>query len=182
MGRKVIWSFFLVGACLLALKCAVDLCLPYRTSAILPFLRAHDNMVCAVLSGWDDSARATRYRVSEGLLSISSTLEKEVLEPEKVGYGDIILFWQYPKILPLNLESVPASSGANLKAAIFWLLSSLFVAIIWHYIAALSSTVSLSPKEKKTRPPSPEYTQMATLMGKSNDRLRTVADFKKDGR
>ncbi len=144
MPKKFAWSFILVGFLLVFLKAGVDLCLPYRTSALLPQVFGHEYAACQVMYDWDEAARAERMRISQGLITFSSELERRVLDPQEVSYGDVLLAWQVPKILPLILEAVPQNSMSLAKICFFWVGAALVLGGIWHYLSLLVQIYQVS--------------------------------------
>lgn len=103
---------------LLFLKASVDMCLPFRSSAIFPRTLTSQNQICEYAFGWDESAR--------------TIATKEALS---TSFKDILFAWRLSPILPIILESVPASGTLMTKLILFVLATSLMFGALWHSIS-----------------------------------------------
>lgn len=127
----------------------MDICLPYRHSAIFAQTESYDNRICKRLSSWDSYSRNLVYRASQGLTSFSSKVEQDAVNPNKLSPGDFLLFWRVVQVLPLVAVEVPASSGAVAKLIALCIGLALFLAVIcrfieeiWLVVAGISHTAS----------------------------------------
>lgn len=169
MVNKLIFSFVFVFFTLTILKMGVDACLPYRGSAILPMLQNRETFYCQSLADWDQYGRLKRTQIFEVLAVPMSQMEKNAINPSIVGWGDLLLFWRIPLILPLILEQVPEYSLSNIKLVSFAVSASIFLAMILHYIGLIyKAFTELSGPKSRQREPSEEEARVTSLMGRSN--------------
>ena len=170
MVKNIILSAVFIFISLSMLKFGVDSCLPYRSSAIFPLLSERENFVCQTLSNWDDSARRRRTQIFEVLQVHMSQLDKDAINPSVLGWGDLLLFWRIPLILPLILEQVPEYTISSFKLVFFAISATIFLALIFHYLSLIykSFTELISPPRGGGPGRSAREEQVATLMGRSD--------------
>ena len=142
MGKKIGYCFLFVLLLLTMMKFGVDACLPYRSSALISMLPNRNIYVCENLSNWDQSARLARTRVFEVMAVPMSQIEKDAINPSVIGWGDLVLFWRIPLVLPLVLEQIPDNGTSTIKLISFAVSSSIFLALILHYFGLVYKAVT----------------------------------------
>ena len=170
MISKFFLVFFLVLLTLAALKGATDTCLPARTSSFLPLTQNRDNFVCRIMSDWDEKGRIYQARIFSGVSGLTGILEKDSLNPVRVGVGDFLLFWQTSIILPLILELVPKNSVSTIKLLVYATSCSFVFYLVLHYfyliflnVASLLNLTNRTPSKKQDKE------KLAALMGRNTN-------------
>lgn len=179
MVKKFIFSLVFVTVSLAILKVGVDLCLPYRSSAIFSILSNRETLFCETLSYWDELGRIERTRIFEVLIIPMNQMEKDALNPSVIGFGDVLLFWRVPLILPLIVEQVPYFVTSNLKLVVFALSSSLFLAFVIHYFFLVYKAImDLFGYGSGPRGRSKDELRVASLMNRGNSANSIVSPRK----
>jgi hypothetical protein len=177
MTGKFLLSLFFVVVILGSLKAGVDICLPYRTSALLPMIGHRDSTLCLFLTEWDQSARLSRAQIFETLTVKLSDIERTAMDPTKVGLADPFIFWKIIPILPLILESVPETPGATMKLIVFGTALLILFMLVFYYIVAVAklfSSASLRSKQKDRN--TIESEKIAMLMGRGQFKGQELDD------
>lgn len=134
MKRKFLYSLVFSALLLTGFKVSVDLCLPYRHSAIFAQSLPYEHPVCRALFAWDSWSRDLVFRVSQGLSPFSSSVERDAVNPEKLSLGDFLLPWRVVQVLPLLAEEAPASPGATAKLCALVVGISLLLTVLWRFM------------------------------------------------
>jgi hypothetical protein len=180
MGKKVIISATLVFFSLLLLKVGTDICLPYRSSAVFPLLSNRETFYCHALDSWDQYGRTKRTQIFEVLAVPMSQMDKDAINPSTIGWGDLLLFWRVPLILPLITEQIPEYSISSFKLLAFAFSSTIFLALILHYIGLIFRAITESGGTvKRVQVKSAEEELVSTLMGRSNASNNIVSSKKR---